>query len=66
MDEGAASMELIAMSVMLDESEISKRVTTAFATAPDYNLERPHHLRANELISEALQSNMYENWTSVT
>lgn len=54
MDEGAASIELIAKSVMLDESKISSRVTKTFATAPEYNLERPHHLRTSDLISEAL------------
>ena len=65
LDEGAASIELIAQSVMLDESEISKRVTTAFAQAPDYNLERPNHLKASELINEALETNTFANWSNV-
>ena len=66
MDEGAASIELIAQSVMLEDSEIASRVTTSFATSPQYNLERPHHLKASDLINEALATNMYENWSQVT
>jgi len=55
MNDGATSMEAVAQAVMLNESGITKRVTTAYATAPKYTVERPHRLRASDLISEALQ-----------
>ena len=50
MDEGIASIELIGQSVMLSESGVTERVTTAFAQNPLYKIERPHRLRANNLI----------------
>jgi len=59
LDEGAASLERIAQSVMLSESQIASRVTTSFAQSPDYNLQRPHMLKTNELIQESLQSNAF-------
>ena len=65
-DDGMASMEEIAKTVMLQESNIGERVTTAFATTPEYNLVRPHHLRASELINEALQTSSFEDWSTVT
>jgi hypothetical protein len=50
MDEGIASIELIGQSVMLSESGVTERVTTAFAQNPLYKIERPHRLNANNLI----------------
>lgn len=65
LNEGQASMATIAQAVMLEESEISKRVTTAFATAPEYSIERPHRLRASQLLTEALQSDQFPAWSTL-
>lgn len=65
LNEGQASMATIAQAVMLEESEISKRVTTAFATAPEYSIERPHRLRASQLLTEALQLDQFPAWSAL-
>lgn len=66
LSDGQESMETIAQAVMLEESGIAKRVTTAFATAPNYAIDRPHHLKASQLLAEALETDLFKDWSSLT
>ena len=61
-DESLPSLELISQQVMLDESNIARRLTASQAMNEKIHLQRPHSLRAHDLITEEVFSPTWTNW----